>query len=78
MMKNTNRKTYYAGGFIFDNDDYEIDDIYITRFEYDDLVEDLKKMMKRKTGSEILFCCYVDSQGGETDLTDKLKRSIYG
>ena len=78
MIYNKNSKEYYAGGFIFDNDHYEIDDIYITRFEYEDLVEDLKRMIKRKSGSEILLCCFVASQGRETDLTDKLKRSIYG
>tara|TARA_R100000315_G_C5223370_1_gene134881 strand:- start:1296 stop:1511 length:216 start_codon:yes stop_codon:yes gene_type:complete len=69
---------HYAGGIIYDNDHGEMEDTYIQRPTWSDLICDLSELMQRRRSAEVLFGVYVDDNEKEKDMTEELKRSIHG
>ena len=69
---------HYAGGIIYDNDHGEMEDTYIQRPTWSDLIYDLSELMQRRRSAEVLFGVYVDDNEKEKDMTEELKRSING
>ena len=69
---------HYAGGIIYDNDHGEMEDTYIQRPTWSDLICDLSELMQRRRSAEVLFGVYVDDNEEEKDMTEELKRSIHG
>ena len=69
---------HYAGGIIYDNDHGEMEDTYIQRPTWSDLICDLRELMQRRRSAEVLFGVYVDDNEKEKDMTEELKRSIHG
>jgi hypothetical protein len=70
--------SHYAGSFTYDNDEGEMSDWVVTRYEWDDLVKDIKHLMTKRKNSEVFFAVYVNKFGEEKDLTKKLKKAING
>ena len=69
---------HYAGGIIYDNDHGEMEDTYIQRPTWSDLICDLSELKQRRRSAEVLFGVYVDDNEKEKDMTEELKRSIHG
>ena len=69
---------HYEGGIIYDNDHGEMEDTYIQRPTWSDLICDLSELMQRRRSAEVLFGVYVDDNEKEKDMTEELKRSIHG
>ncbi|HCV03206.1 MAG TPA: hypothetical protein DG048_11205 [Pseudoalteromonas sp.] len=66
-------KAHYAASVTYDNDRGEWEDSLIMAFNYNDLIKDIKALMKRKRHSEVFFAAFIDNNGREHDITQKAK-----
>ena len=69
---------HYAGSVAYDNEHDEWEDAMFMAFSMEDLRKDMKAFMKRRTNAEVHFAAYIDGQGKENDITDKIKEMING
>ena len=65
-------KAHYAASVAYDNDRGEWEDSLIMAFNYNDLIKDIKALMKRKRHSEVFFAAFI-VDGREHDITQKVK-----
>jgi hypothetical protein len=69
---------HYAGSVAYDNEHDEWEDAMFMAFSMEDLCKDMKAFMKRRKNAEVHFAAYIDGQGKENDITDKIKEMING
>ena len=69
-------KAHYAGSIAYDNERDEWEDALVMAFSFDELVEDMKDLMKQRKNSEVHFACYKDKNGREHDVTQKVREEI--
>tara|TARA_R100000234_G_C4981779_1_gene171274 strand:- start:289 stop:504 length:216 start_codon:yes stop_codon:yes gene_type:complete len=69
-------KPHYAGSIAFDNEQGEWEDRLMMAYDFDDLCKDMKSFTSRRKNSEVHFAAYVDRNGREHDITQKVKEVI--
>lgn len=69
---------HYAGSVAYDNEVDEWEDAMFMAFSMEDLCKDMKAFMERRKNAEVHFAAYIDGQGKENDITDKIKEMING
>ena len=67
---------HYAGSVAYDNEHDEWEDAQFMAFSIEDLCKDMKAFMGRRKNAEVFFAAYIDGQGKETDITNKVKELI--
>jgi len=67
---------HYAGSVAYDNEHDEWEDAQFMAFSIEDLCKDMKAFMGRRKNTEVFFAAYIDGQGKENDITNKVKELI--
>jgi len=49
---------------------------HITRFRLDLLTEDLRQLMEKRENSELIWAAYIDMNGDETDIKQRLLKEL--
>jgi len=69
-------KAHYIGSVAFDNHNDVWQDEPVMAFDIDELVEDMQSKMKLRRNSEVFFAAFVDKNGREVDITQKVKEKV--
>jgi|TARA_B110000014_G_scaffold124051_1_gene85284 hypothetical protein len=69
-------KPHYIGSVAFDNHNDVWQDELVMAFDLNELVEDMQSKMESRRNSEVFFAAYVDKNGREVDITQKVKEKV--
>ena len=69
-------KPHYVGCIAFDNHNDVWQDELVMAFDLNELVEDMQSKMESRRNSEVFFAAYVDKNGREVDITQKVKEKV--
>ena len=69
-------KAHYAGSIAYDNERDEWEDELVMAFTFKDLCNDLRSLMECRKNSEVFFASYINKDGIEHDVTQKVREEI--